>query len=360
MPAHLNGSQIDRYLSRTLPPVELLALHDHLETCPECREMLAEVSMKDGAVIPSIEEAGDLHLLEAEMVEWVAKRTPESGRASIAAHLETCSLCRDSVAGMREAAVVAFPAKRSRAWFAGLAIAAAVALAVGLVYLRKPQAPELVASLQDGGGPISLHASGDLTGVSDASAEEQVWIRDALSQGTLPAGPAATRDSAGTLRTPDPSAPAEFALIAPVGIRVLDDRPVFSWQPDASSTDYEVVVTNEALEPVARSGKITATEWRPPAPLARGAVLFWQVRASRRGATVIVPAPPQPPARLEIASATAAQRIEQLRATPRYSHLLAAAICAHEGLISETAKELAALQQENPGSPIVQSLEKNR
>jgi hypothetical protein len=344
-----------------MSPAELLDFHDHIETCPDCRESLAEAALErnQGSSIPMLErpleEPGEIHLLEEEMVAWVAKRTPEAERNWISDHLESCSLCRESVAAMRGAAVVSFPAKKSRAWFAGLAIAAVVALSVGLIYLRRPQAPPIVATLQDAGGAISLNAVGELNGLSGASAEEQSWVRDALSRGTLPAGPAISRDVTSALRSPDAAAPAEFSLIAPVGIRVLDARPTFSWQPDPGATDYEVVVTNESLEPVARSGKVTATEWQPATPLPRGGVLLWQVRASRRGAAVTAPQ-----ARLEIASAAAERRIGQLRAAPNYSHLLAAAICAHEGLSSEAATELEALAQQNPGSPLVESLGKNR
>lgn len=362
MPAHLNRPDIDRYLSRTMSPAELLAFHEHLENCPACRELLAGAALQrdESVAIPSLEEPEDIHLLEEEMVAWVAKRSPEYGREAISAHLESCSLCGESVAAMREAAVVALPAKKSRAWFAGLAIAAAVALAVGLLYLGEARTPPLVASLHDAGGEIALNGAGELSGISGASAEEQAWVRGALSQGTLPPGPSMGQDSAGALRSSGASVVPEFALVTPVGIHVLDDRPVFSWQPDPGATAYDVVVTNESLEPIARSGKILGTEWQPMTPLPRGAVLLWQVRASRPGATVTVPAPPLPPARVEIASAATALRIEQLRAAPNYSHLLAATICAHEGLPAETTKELRALAQENPGSPLVESLGQTR
>src|SRR5580698_5828032 len=149
MPAHLNGPQLDRYLSRTMSPAELLDFHDHLETCPDCRESLAEATLASN---PTLEEPGEIHLLEEEMVAWVAKRTPEDQCDWTSAHLESCSACRESVAAMREAAVVAMPAKKkSRAWLAGLAIAAAVALGVGLVYLRRAEVPAVVASLDDAG-----------------------------------------------------------------------------------------------------------------------------------------------------------------------------------------------------------------
>jgi hypothetical protein len=86
-------------------------------------------------------------------------------------------------------------------------------------------------------------------------------------------------------------------------------------------------------------------------------MLFWQVRAWRGEEMVSAPAPPAPPARFEIAGEQVAARVEQLRSAPHASHLLAAALCASEGLKEEAAAEMQALERENPGSALVGSLE---
>lgn len=130
---------------------------------------------------------------------------------------------------------------------------------------------------------------------------------------------------------------------------MLADRPDFVWEPGRDVTAYEVVVTNEALEPLARSGRIQMTHWQPDTALPRGVILLWQVRAWRGETMVSVPAPPAPAARFEIAGQDAAGRIAQLRASAHPSHLLIAILCAHEGLQAEEAKELQILAAENPG-----------
>jgi hypothetical protein len=163
-------------------------------------------------------------------------------------------------------------------------------------------------------------------------------------------------DAPGVLLAPDAGAPAAFSLIGPLHTKVLSDRPVFTWNPSPGARAYQVVVTNEALDPLARSGRITATEWQPETPLPRGAALFWQVRAWRGGEMVSAPAPPAPPARFQIAGEAIALRLAQLRTAPGASHLLAAVLCAREGLRDEALQELAMLARENPNSPLIGQL----
>jgi hypothetical protein len=138
---------------------------------------------------------------------------------------------------------------------------------------------------------------------------------------------------------------------------VLSDRPVFTWQPWPGASAYQVLVTGENLDPLARSGRIAATQWQPEAPLPRGITLLWQVRAWHNGEMVSVPAPPAPPARFEIASEQIAVRLEQLRTSPRPSHLLAAVFAAREGLREEAAMEMQTLARENPNSQLIRNLQ---
>jgi hypothetical protein len=148
-------------------------------------------------------------------------------------------------------------------------------------------------------------------------------------------------------------------LTSPIQAKVLSDRPVFTWQAYQGATSYQVLVTKEALDPLVRSGRITATRWQPGTALPRGSTLLWQVRAWRGAEMVSAPAPPAPPARFEIVAERIAERLAELRNSPRPSHLLAAVICAREGLRDEAADELQVLARENPDSPLVRSLQAN-
>jgi hypothetical protein len=158
------------------------------------------------------------------------------------------------------------------------------------------------------------------------------------------------------LLAPDAGTPVPFSLIGPINTRVSPDRPIFTWHPYPGAMAYQVLVTSVALDPLARSPRITATEWQPAAALPRGVVLLWQVRAWHGGEMISAPAPPAPPARFAIAGEAVAARLDELRTSPRPSHLLAAILCAREGLREEAANEMRMLARENPGSPLVGKL----
>jgi hypothetical protein len=364
MTEHTSGGQIERYLSRTLAPADILALHNHAETCAHCRNLLAAASLAripaPGGLLPGA--GAEPHLTEEEMVAFVARRMPEPRREEAFRHVAACEVCRDSVAAMksvRERPVLA-TIRRSRVpWYAAGAIAAGLLVAVVAQHSRVhpgPAPPAVLASLLDGGQMIELDANGTLRGLEGASPEERSLAREALQRRSLPAGPSLSAASPGVLLGRN-AAPPPFSLTAPIDVRVLSDRPMFTWKPCAGAAAYQVVVTNERLDPLARSARITATQWQPQTPLPRGATLLWQVRAWHAGEMVSAPAPPAPPARFQIVEAQVAARLEQLRELPRPSHLLAALLCAREGLRDEAAAELRILAEENPGSPLIASFE---
>jgi hypothetical protein len=214
-----------------------------------------------------------------------------------------------------------------------------------------------MASLRDAGGAIELDARGSLRGLDAASPDERDLVRQTLERGALPAAlvPALT-EAPGVLLGPGSVAPP-FAPLGPLNARLLTDRPRFTWQALSGAEHYQVLVTNQNLEPLARSGMITSTEWQPETALPRGVVLLWQVRAWKGGEMVSAPAPPAPPATFELADEQTAARLEQVRSGPRPSHLLAAILCAQAGLREDVAQELQALARENPDSKLVGSLE---
>lgn len=378
MTAHLSGRQLDLYLARTLPPVDVLELHEHLEACPVCRQALEEAALARMPCVgvPLLWDTVDSHLSEEEMVAFVARRLPETRRAEAARHVAECELCLDSVAAMESVRTEPGPAGTPLAsrrsgevrrpgvpWFAIAGALAAALLVAALLYYGPlhpsgPPQPAILASLRDAGGTIELDSHGALRGLDAASPEERNLVREALAQRSLPAGPNLSAEPPGVLLGPPGSAaPPPFSPLGPLNTRVLSDRPVFTWQPYPGAAHYQVLVTNETLDPQARSAPITATEWQPETPLPRGAILLWQVRAWRGGEMVSAPAPPAPPARFEIAGKPIVDRLEQLRTSARPSHLLAAVLCAREGLRDEAAKELQALARENPDSTLIGSLQ---
>jgi len=367
MTPHLDASRIAEYLARTLPAADVMDLHSHLETCPECRTALEEAALEhfDSVNLPLLMEEPDpslIHLTEEEMTDFVARRMPESARVDAARHIAACELCLDSVEAMESVRVhpPAIPIRPRRVrWFAiagALAAAALILIVLGRDRFMHPAAPPAavsVASLLDAGHPIELDANGQLSGLTGASPEERNLVRSALTRRTLPVRPGIANETPGVLLTPGVPATQAFTLLSPVNDRVVSDRPVLSWNAYPGAIAYQVLITNESLDPLTRSERITATEWQPAVPLPRSTPLLWQVRAWRGNEMVSSPAPPAPPARFEVAEADVAARLEQLRAAPHSSHLLIAVLCARDGLRGEAINEIGMLAKENPGSPLI-------
>jgi len=349
---HLSDSQIARYLAQTLPPDQILALHGHLDGCADCGRMLRAAAGERyaGAVVT----AAEAHLGEDELAEFLAGHLAEERRERAARHLAECGECAADAEAMRGAD----PAVRRRP--RGLpywAIAAGVAvLAAGAWLLRQPAGPVLVASLRDAGGTVGLDAGGALRGLAGVSGAESGWVAEALRSGRLPAAPP-LGPAEGALRSGE-APPPEFHVLAPAGTRVLSDRPAFSWSPVAGA-EYEVLVTDQALAPLARSGRLQAPAWTPRDPLPRGRRLLWQVNARRGGRQFTAPAPPDPPAVFQIVAAETALEIERARRAPHPSHLLLAVLYGRAGMPAEQAAELQALAAANAGSAVVESLRRS-
>jgi hypothetical protein len=139
-----------------------------------------------------------------------------------------------------------------------------------------------------------------------------------------------------------------LAIVAPAGRVVVDDRPLFTWRGgDATS---EVTVFDERGTPVAASGTLHASEWRPSRPLPRGVTLVWQVASGR----ALAPAADEPQARFRIVDGVTLGRIDAGRASG--SHLALATAYAEAGLRVEAEGEVRALRALNPGSSVADGL----
>jgi hypothetical protein len=362
MSEHLTGEEIARYRARRSATDEIARVQDHADECAECRGRLA---LRGAAA--SLRAVLNPEPDEQELVRFVAGQLPALRAAEIAGHLERCARCMAVVDDLRQFAQPPVrlpeptPAMRTHRvrWSA---LAAAVVLAAGLGWwlnLRHGAVPPELASLNDrGAGRLALLASGEVTGIAGLDPQERAWVSQALRAAHLPSpeNPWAAPQG-GVLRGPELK--DGFRLLAPVDTRVLSERPEFRWEALPGAGSYQVTVFTEDEQVVAQSGSLTATEWQPGAPLPRQRKLAWQVTARRGAETVTEPSPPQPRAFFEAVPAAAAARIEAVQGTPTPSHLLLAALYAHEGLGQQAARELALLAERNPGSPLVKRLQES-
>jgi len=363
MSEHLTPEEIGRYRERVSAAEEIARIQDHAGECAECRGRLA----LPGAV-RALRAMLTAEPDEQELVRYALGQLPAERAGEIAEHVEGCAECTAALADLRRFARREAPAPiRHSSVVRWGAVAASLLLAGGLGWLalRPHPAPAELASLRDGAGRIALLASGQVTGIGEPvtgrgglDAEERAWLSESLREGRLPAPAAAwTPPIAGVLRGPEDG--VGFDLLAPVGMRVLSDRPRFRWQALPGAAAYRVTVFAEDEHVVAESGPLTIPEWQPATPLPRGQRLAWQVTAIRGGDRIVEPAPPQPRAILEPIAGPAAVRIDAARAQAAPSHLLLAILYAREGLRVEAAHELSWLAAANPGAPLVGRLEQS-
>jgi hypothetical protein len=363
---HLTNEDLTCYRKQTLPPEQLLRVRQHCDVCETCRKQVA-ANAEDFMLMRALFSV-EPH--EQELVLFAAGRLPEDRAREIEEHAAGCETCTEAIADLREFAakqspmvpapkapvqperVVEMPVrKRPLPTWLGVAAAAILVAVVGFGLMRRrEESPQLVASLHDGAGVATLSASGQVGGLANLDVQERGWIGDALRTGRLPAGAPLLAGRTSVLR--GASSNESFQLLGPVNRKVVEERPEFHWEPLAGSSSYEVTIFTEDEKIIAQDMAAT-TSWRPSAELPRSVRLGWQVTARRGSSRITAPAPPAPPAFIELIPAEAAARIERARGG---SHLELAVLYAHEGMVAEAQAELALLESANPGSTLVRQL----
>jgi anti-sigma factor RsiW len=350
--AHLTAAQIGRFRRRELPAGELLAFSDHLEVCADCRARVAapDALVEAGRQLDAALDVAGSHVPEEDVHRYVDGTLDAVRRSAVAEHLEHCLSCGAEIRDLQQFARRDAGVRVSRAawWYVGLAAAAALLLGVFVLGRMRPAAPMLVA-LNDGGTRIGVDALGHVDGVSGLAPADLSLIRQAIVAGQLrvPDPASARAVPGGSLR--GPGDPPAFSVIAPAGTAVLSDRPSLTWTPLTADATYVVRLRDEVTGATVVSPPLRATEWTPPAPLARGETYVWQVEASAGGRDVTAPVPPAPAARFWIVDAAEAARLAQAPA----SHLVRGVLYASAGLLDEAERELTALQAQNPESEMI-------
>jgi hypothetical protein len=338
--AHLTDDQFARFRSRTLEPEELLAVDFHLAECAACRERLQR-EMGAAEQISGLRSQFSEHLTYEQTIASAEGRVEDA----VERHLLECAACRAEVEDLRQLRIERRPEPRRssermlirRAW---MAIAAGLLLAAGLAFWSmRQQKPLQIAEVK----PLASSAEMLL------APEQQAAMQEALATHRLPRAAVLDRVIAkrGVLLGAN-DRDKSFALLAPVGTAVLNDRPVFRWEAVGSAATYTVAVFDERFRKVAESPAIAATQWSPEQPLERGRIYAWQVTAHSGGQTLRAPVPPAPEARFEVAAAAAALEVEQARRDHPGNHLLLAVLLAKAGALDEARTELDALAARDP------------
>ena len=94
----------------------------------------------------------------------------------------------------------------------------------------------------------------------------------------------------------------------------------------------------------------------PATPLAPGAVLAWQVTATKNGVEITTPSAPDPQARFTVLDRAEADAVARAKASYAGSHLALGVLLARAGLLDEARTELQALAGANPDSALAVDL----
>ena len=361
MSPHLDEKQLAQYRDQNLDAAELLAIDDHLSGCEQCRARL-EAGM-NAAAWSNLGRSDDRHFTYEQIVAYIDGTASLEQRRDMEEHLRRCPRCAADCDDLRTFSdEMRRPRRRPAAYYVALGSIAAAVLAGFLVLWsveRKPpatqsaQAPKLVAEVRDGGAVYAVDARGGLLAPAGFSPADRELIRSALIGAPLHSQVPDALLGRRTVVLRGAVSDESFRLLSPVAERVLSDRPRFQWEPIKGATGYKVEILTVDYETAAESPKITATEWTPGKALDRGKTYSWQVTALRRDGDVVAPRAPAPEARFEIVDAETAQRVEEAR---RHSRLLAAVLESNAGLRDDALQDIAPLEKENPGSPVLQRL----
>ena len=327
---HLTLDQLANYREGRLTGELLLAADDHIAACMQCRGLLLEDSSASAqlvAVVQSLRDTTDLsvvHLSYQDLQDQLEGTTPSEKAAQVEAHLRECSSCRLELQDLREFSsgvsssankvtasnVTSIARPRRSPYLLLLPLAAAIFLAAVIFRSHPNPAPVYAVSLHEGTSLLALDTAGQPVCPANVSPADCQTLAAILRDRQLPV-PAQNelRSSHAALLSAPSSSTAEseaFHVVGPVGTAVLSDRPQFQWQQRPGAKTYRVEIFDVNYNPVLASPAVASTSWTPEQPLERGKVYAWQVTAAGKGAPLTAPKPPDPEARFEIVSASAA------------------------------------------------------
>src|SRR5262245_41601385 len=222
---------------------------------------------------------------------------------------------------------------------------------------RDPE--RLLVSLRDGGKQISLDDTGALMGLGDLPASTRRLVKETLSSGEIQR-PAAldnlSVEKGGVTRSNFTVQPS-LKLISPGQVVIIENKPVFKWEPLKGALGYKVYIASRANWDGLSSPTLTPTtlEWTPPTPLRRGETYTWVVSAITEEGELTVPASSEPERKFKVLSERGFSDLIRLKQQTS-SRLALGLFYARSGLVYEAEKEFQLLAAENADSTLAAKL----
>lgn len=219
---------------------------------------------------------------------------------------------------------------------------------------------ELIVTLNDGGGQVTLNQGGHLTGLGPLSPDLIKNLERLLKTRTFHLAPllADLADRSGRLRG-GPDEQSTFLPLEPLGVVIESDRPTLRWRAIDGASDYDVTIYDSRLRRIETSGPLAETEWTPSRPLPRGVTYSWQISAMKDGRKFVSPKPPAGEARFRVLDSEGLAALENGKRLHATSHLVMGVAYWKQGLIAAAEREFQALVDANPASPVALDLLRN-
>ena len=348
---HLTQTDLSEFTCGNLPADRMLACDDHLSTCGACRAALARgmnADRKLGGLMDELDEAGAKHLTYDETRLIAEGKLAPAGAQR---HLVECARCADEVADLREfaKATTSLPrsveARKSTPAYGAIAAGVLIAAIGTGAWYRQHQPAAVVPTSAPQVASVALPA------------EYQALVAQTTATGKLPISDAMAGAQKDEILLGEKVQPPPFRVLSPANVVVLDDRPVFTWQPAAGATGYKVAVYDRQYRKVVESDTVTTASWRPSVSLKRDAVYSWSITAVTAHGNVRTPAPPQPEVHFRVMSEAKAQHLQAIGAQFPEQHLLLASLYAKEGDLGMAKCQLDVLEKKDPNSTLIKSLE---
>jgi hypothetical protein len=414
---HISTQLLEGYGRRRLGVAELLALDDHLSTCPACRERWRRANPRVEALqalqtsLEVADKTEPTHLSSERLAIYAAGGFDEIDRELAESHFEVCPQCAAKAQGLRartardveavgrssaltgalsaQLMATSGPAPlRSRFPLSPLAlkVAGAVAMLALLVlafalWLRdkkeesavvvQPSAPApsnpnssthppfvapptpILLALNDGGGTITLDSRGNFAGLDSLAPPDQQRVKAALETREVQISKTIKELRDSAAPTMGGSSGGALALLGPVGAVVAGRRPTFRWRPLNGATSYQITITDSA----AGYREVVSS------PQLQGRK--WTAdRPLERGRVytwqIIARAGDgevkSPEAKFKVLDPAAAGALAKVNRIYAGRRLALGLLYAEAGLLDDAERELKALVVANPQSPIAKSL----
>jgi hypothetical protein len=216
--------------------------------------------------------------------------------------------------------------------------------------VKKPSESDAeTIALNDGKNRIVLDTSGHLIGLESLPRDTQSAVKETLTAKTIkkPIIIDELEVAGVSLRAPSGSE-EQVKLIYPVNGVIEEDRPRFEWVPASGATAYQIEIGDSSFHQVDRSEALpsTTSTWTPPAPLKRGVIYTWLIRATDGEGKFSS-------AQGKFQTLTVEKMNELIRLrTKTKSHLALGVFYAREGMLEEAEREFQILTRDNPYAPI--------